>query len=234
MDISPPSIAVIKINEEETHELTPNDDVLIKVSFQLKIGNLIDSKIMQLLPISFAKGLVDQLLNTAKSDPIPETKETPEQTNLEDEFSQLMEEATTVVEPEIPTSDLSTDDMLNSSNREPKQIGEEVPNKPVHEAAFTEFQDVKLSEGGQRNLNLLLDIPLQVTVELGRQKKSVQEILDLSPGSVVELDKLAGEPVDILINQKLIAKGEVVVIEENFGVRVTDILSQEARLKQLK
>ena len=241
VDISPPSIAVIKINEDEAQELTPNDDMLIKVSFQLKIGTLIDSKIMQLLPITFAKELVDQLLQSATSTEPTQEVEEPSDSNLtddlglEDEFSQLMDEASAVIpEEEMTTRNQTTDSMQSSSNSKPKQIGEEVPNKPVHEAAFTEFKGEKLTEGGQRNLNLLLDIPLQVTVELGRQNKTVHEILDLSPGSVVELDKLAGEPVDILINQKLIAKGEVVVIEENFGVRVTDILSQEARLKQLK
>lgn len=81
---------------------------------------------------------------------------------------------------------------------------------------------------------MLLDIPLQVTVELGRTKRSVQDILNLSSGSIIELDKLAGEPVDILVNNKLIAKGEVVVIDENFGVRVTDIISQSDRLKNLR
>jgi flagellar motor switch protein FliN/FliY len=81
---------------------------------------------------------------------------------------------------------------------------------------------------------MLMDIPLSVTVELGRTKRSVKEILELSAGSIIELDKLAGEPVDILVNQRIVAKGEVVVIEENFGVRVTDILSQADRLNNLK
>ncbi len=81
---------------------------------------------------------------------------------------------------------------------------------------------------------MLLDIPLQVTVELGRTKRSVKEILELSCGSIIELDKLAGEPVDILVNNRLIAKGEVVVIDENFGVRITDILSQAERLNNLR
>jgi flagellar motor switch protein FliN/FliY len=81
---------------------------------------------------------------------------------------------------------------------------------------------------------MLLDIPLQVTVELGRTRRSVKEILELSAGSIIELDKLAGEPVDILVNNRLIAKGEVVVIDENFGVRVTDIISQSDRLKKLR
>jgi flagellar motor switch protein FliN/FliY len=83
-------------------------------------------------------------------------------------------------------------------------------------------------------LDLLLDIPLQVTVELGRTKRSVKEILELASGSIIELDKLAGEPVDILVNNRLIAQGEVVVIDENFGVRVTDIISQSDRIKKLR
>ena len=83
---------------------------------------------------------------------------------------------------------------------------------------------------GGNNLELLMDVPLQVTVELGRTMKLVKEVLALGPGSVVELDKLAGEPVDILVNEKPIAKGEVVVIDENFGIRVTEILSPKDRL----
>jgi flagellar motor switch protein FliN/FliY len=84
------------------------------------------------------------------------------------------------------------------------------------------------------NLDLLLDVQMTVTVELGRTKKYIKEILMLGEGSILELDKLAGEPVDLLVNGKLIAKGEVVVIDENFGVRVTDIVSSKDRLKLVK
>lgn len=84
------------------------------------------------------------------------------------------------------------------------------------------------------NLNLLMDVPLKMTVELGRTTRLVKEILALAPGSVLELDKLAGEPVDILVNQRLIAKGEVVVIDENFGVRITEIVNPEERLTGLQ
>src|SRR5699024_3410213 len=99
--------------------------------------------------------------------------------------------------------------------------------------SFSEFKQTNISQQNQRNLDMLLDIPLRVTVELGRTKQKVENILDLSPGSIVELDKLAGEPVDVLVNDKLIAKGEVVVIDENFGVRVTDIVSQRDRIMKL-
>ena len=84
------------------------------------------------------------------------------------------------------------------------------------------------------NIALLMDVPLKLTVELGRTTKLVKEILALAPGSVVELDKLAGEPVDILVNEKLIAKGEVVVIDENFGVRITEIINPEERLSAVQ
>jgi flagellar motor switch protein FliN/FliY len=108
----------------------------------------------------------------------------------------------------------------------------EQPN--VQPAVFSSFEPYQMQETGTKNLDMLLDIPLQVTVELGRTKRSVKEILELASGSIIELDKLAGEPVDILVNNRLIAQGEVVVIDENFGVRVTDIISQSDRIKKLR
>ena len=79
----------------------------------------------------------------------------------------------------------------------------------------------------QENIDLIMDVPLEVTVELGRTSKSIKEILELAPGTIIELDKIAGEPIDVLVNGKLVAKGEVVVIEESFGIRVTDIIKQK-------
>ena len=99
--------------------------------------------------------------------------------------------------------------------------------KPVF---FESFEDEGTGVPG--NIDMLLDIPLQVAVELGRTSKSMEEILRLGIGSVIELDKLAGEPVDILVNGKVIAQGEVVVIDENFGVRITDIISPSGRISK--
>src|SRR5699024_9402598 len=104
----------------------------------------------------------------------------------------------------------------------------------VQQAAFTEYEQVKLDKNEQRNLNMLLDIPLSVTVEHERTKRTIKDILDLTSSSIIELDKLVLEEVDILVNEKLVAKGEVVVIDENFGVRVTDIISRADRLINLK
>ncbi len=106
-------------------------------------------------------------------------------------------------------------------------------NVPVQPAQFTPLSSEPVAVN-DANIGLILDVPLQVTVELGRTKKSIKEILELSNGSIVELDKLAGEPVDIHVNGKLLAKGEVVVIDENFGVRITDIVSPLERAQKLQ
>ena len=104
---------------------------------------------------------------------------------------------------------------------------------PVSPAQFTplSMEPVQINEA---NIGLILDVPLQITVELGRTKKTIKEILDLSTGSIVELDKLAGEPVEIQVNGHFLAKGEVVVIDENFGVRITEIATPAERAAHLK
>ena len=227
VDISPPSIELKQDEEDIPVEKMTEKQVLVKVSFQLKVGELIDSYIMQLMPIHFAKELVNQLLNNTTE----ETAATVEEIEDMDATSSIIRGEDREVEQEkqnMPS--------YSYNNKDPQYIGNQVQqeNAQVEEASFSEFQPINLNQNERRNLDMLLDIPLKVTVELGRTKRTVKEILELSAGSIIELDKLAGEPVDILINQKLIAKGEVVVIDENFGVRVTDIISQSDRLKQLK
>lgn len=212
IDISPPSLDILNIQKGEGTELIPQDDVFVKVSFNLKVGTLIDSNIMQLLSISFAKSLVEELL-------VPSAEGTA--ASIEKE-SDLNEKQTEQPEAEYIQHE-------ETQQAEPVHVPVD-----VQPASFSEFEHVSSPQGDSRNLDMLLDIPLQVTVELGRTKRTVQEILALSSGSIIELDKLAGEPVDILINSKLIAKGEVVVIDENFGVRVTDIISQRDRINKLK
>ncbi len=111
-------------------------------------------------------------------------------------------------------------------------------NKPEESVAINPVQFGSLEESGARkqsnSIDLLLDVPLRVSVELGRATMTIREVLNLGAGSVVELDKMAGEPVDIMANDRLIARGEVVVVDENFGVRVTDIVTVEKRLNSLR
>ena len=103
----------------------------------------------------------------------------------------------------------------------------------VQPAQFTPLSTAPV-QVNDANIGLILDVPLQITVELGRTQKSIKEVLELTNGSIVELDKLAGEPVDIKVNGQFLAKGEVVVIDENFGVRITEIVSPEERAKQIQ
>ena len=90
------------------------------------------------------------------------------------------------------------------------------------------------AEKSSRHLDLLLDVPLNVTVELGRSKMTIQDLLSLAPGSVIELDKIAGEPLDILVNDRLLARGEAVVVNDKFGIRITDIVSRTERIARLR
>ncbi|HSU80246.1 MAG TPA: flagellar motor switch protein FliN, partial [Candidatus Angelobacter sp.] len=142
--------------------------------------------------------------------------------------------------PESMTlSDRLRSEVFEEKVEEPARIApREERKKPKQEVkvqplAFSDFGESQQPHKDSRNIDLLLDIPLNVTVELGRTHRLIKDILALMPGTVVELDKLAGEPVDILINNQPIAKGEVVVIEENFGVRITEIINKRERLKNI-
>lgn len=220
IDISPPSLALMDLSSGTGADKLPEDEQLVSVSFDLKIGDLIDSSIMQLLSTEFAKDMVNELLQPAPAE--PEAAAVPQQQ--------------VPIQPQPTTQEAPRQTMQQAAPQQSApQTRPAQPAPNVQQAAFTSFDTPAAPPAEQpRNLDLLMDIPLKVSVELGRTKRTIKEILELSVGSVVELDKLAGEPVDIHVNNKLIAKGEVVVIEENFGVRVTDILSQTDRLKSIK
>lgn len=216
VDISPPSISQSNLSEENDSTA----DVYVKVSFQLQVGNLIDSNIMQLMPVPFAKQLVDELLNNSQES--------------HSESAVAIEESVNYQETAPVQANNAT--LTRETTPEPQLIGNSINQNQanIQQAEFSTFEQQSQTVSQPRNLDMLLDIPLKVTVELGRTRRTVKDILDLTSGSIIELDKLAGEPVDILVNEKLIAQGEVVVIDENFGVRVTDIISQSDRLMKLK
>ena len=255
VDISPPSVELLDLIHGEGTETLPEDDKLVKVSFRLKIGTLVDSYIMQLLPLDFAKSLVNELLN-----PTPAPQEMTEmmqneavqtaepeqiqhqQVQIEDNQQQLgfnqdrVHQSSPTTQTSDPIQPFYSENKANQPT-EPQHFGSSFQQGTVtnvQPAVFSNFEPIQLQQSEAKNLEMLLDIPLQVTVQLGKTKRTVKEILELSSGSIIELDKLAGEPVDIHINDRLIAQGEVVVIDENFGVRVTDIISQSDRLRKLK
>lgn len=109
----------------------------------------------------------------------------------------------------------------------------ESPASDSEDAAFAELGNGKTSSSGERNLDFLLDLPLKVTVELGRNTMLIDKMLQLTQGSVIELEKAAGEPVEIFVNDKLLGKGEVIVVNDRFGVRLTEIISQVDRIKNI-
>ncbi|MFC4307413.1 flagellar motor switch phosphatase FliY [Cohnella boryungensis] len=237
VNISPPGIDIMDVKNNSGVSNLPDESSFVKISFRLKIGDLIDSSIMQLLTVPFAKELVSSLMGGVSEEPAAPTSQP----------------AAPVAPPAAPPAQPAAHSApiappvhqappmaavppgYGAPTGYPQTLGGGVNrNVNVNPVQFANFQGGGFAQADETNLNLLLDIPLKVTVELGRTQKQIKDILELSQGSIIELDKLAGEPVDILVNNKLIAKGEVVVIDENFGVRVTDIVSQWDRVQKIQ
>ena len=114
-----------------------------------------------------------------------------------------------------------------------EQAKAESSEKPVATASFQDFGTSATKGGTQNDIDFILDIPVQLTVELGRTKIAIKNLLQLAQGSVVELDGMAGEPMDVLVNGCLIAQGEVVVVNDKFGIRLTDIITPSERIRKL-
>ncbi|MFC4768795.1 flagellar motor switch phosphatase FliY [Effusibacillus consociatus] len=238
VNITPPKVDILTFDEQHANALFPMDDVLVKISFRLLVGDLIDSTIMHLVPIKFAKTMLAKLTGKSEEDTAPApaanaAPPVPEPASSSEQAAAPIPQAPAVPAPNPAVGAPMGYPPVNGYGV-PPMGNVSVPTVNVQPAQFAAFDAVDPSVISKGNLNLLLDIPLQVTVELGRTRKQIREILELGPGSILELDKLAGEPVDILVNNKLIAKGEVVVIDENFGVRVTDIITPAERITKLQ
>lgn len=227
IDISPPKVNLIDFGtEDKVTEIVSGDEPVVKVSFRMEVDGLIDSEIMQILPVPTAGDMVESLLHSGdtEEEPEPEAPAVPAST--------AATPAPTPAPAAAPAAAAAAPMMASAA---PYGMGgaRVAQGVPVQAAQFTPLSTTPV-QVNEANIGLILDVPLQVTVELGRTKKSIKDILELSNGSIVELDKLAGESVDIHVNGKLLAKGEVVVIDENFGVRITDIVSPEERAARLQ
>lgn len=214
IDISPPSINLIDFAVASSiTDAAGADDHVVSIAFRMEVENLIDSEIMQILPLNVAKEMVNSLMNSMNPPEVQESAPAPQPPKP------------------VPTPQVQQQVQQQVAMPAPKpQAVQHVNVQPAQFAPLTQ----QVLPVVDTNINLIMDLPLQVTVELGRTRKLIRDILELAPGSVVELDKLAGEPVDILVNGKLIAKGEVVVIDDNFGVRITDIVSPLERTNHLQ
>ena len=238
IDISPPTANIVDLNDDiEGDDITDflNGD-FVKISFKMTVGDLVDSEIMQLYPVEFCKTLCNKLGMGEQSSETTGTSE-PEPEPVVSAAPQPQETPTAPVSPSPTPSQQPVPD-VNMNYGMPMQEmpmqgmpmqgmpmqGMPMQNINVQQAQFQTFSPDIVAVNQKENINLIMDVPLEVTVELGRTSKSIQDILEFSPGTIIELNKIAGEPVDVLVNGKYVAKGEVVVIEESFGVRVTEII----------
>lgn len=215
VDIAPPKSRIWRDKNEELSDQIPGDEGIVRINFRMTIGDIVDSNIMQIFPVATAKKIVSIMMGKDE----------------ETENRVLETQASARVEAPVQTVD------SKPIVEEPVRVESSAPapTKPV-EVHTANFQPLTQSSSASahKNIDLILDVPLGISVVLGRTKKSIKEILDLGTGSLIELDKLAEEPVEILVNGKKIAFGEVVVVDENFGVRITSIVSSAERIKSLK
>lgn len=223
VNISPPKSKIWKEIEEKISDNIPEDEPIVEVCFDLTIEGLLQSNMMQILPIDTAKKIVSIMMGEESTEVVAPVDKKVEDKNTISKKS---------VAEEVVSSGYD-EAAITSTYRE--KVEHSIKEKPieVHEASFEPLYQGKVGES-HRNIDLILDVPLDVSVVLGRTKKSIKDILSLSTGSLIELEKLAEEPVEVLVNGKKIAYGEVVVVDENFGVRLTNIVSGAERIKSLK
>ena len=221
IDISPPTAELVDLNESMNTGKLPEflKSKFVKVSFKMLIGNLIDSEIMQLYPFEFAKSLYEifGMKSSGSSD------STASATASAQPAPAPAPAASPAPAPAPQPMQQPVPDMGAYQQPVMNPYAQPMPN--VQPASFKPFTGDMSSTGQHENIDLIMDVPLEVTVELGRTKKSIKEILDFAPGTIVELNKIAGEPIDVLVNGKYVAKGEVVVIEESFGIKITEIIN---------
>jgi len=231
IDISPPRLEKINMANAGPHEILGEEDPLIKIAFRMTIGTLVDSEIIQLMPYDFGRQSMQLLVQQMGGGAVPAV----EALATEPPAVQKPPAAPSVSQPPAakPAVDLPPAAAPARPAPTPPEKRAVANDILVQSAVFQPLQPSR-GNGKEDNLNLILDVPLTLTVELGRTNRQIKDILALGIGSVVELDKLAGEPVELLVNGKLIAKGEVVVIDENFGVRITEIVSVIERVTNLQ
>ena len=232
IDISPPEANLINLSEQDKVYKFKGfgDGQFAKVSFKMEIGELVDSSIMQLYPVDFAKDLYNTFANTESTETKKENQ-TEKQTTPPPMGSQPQQE----VPPQMGMNPQMMQGIPYGQPMMPPYGGMPGYGNPMPPMQDINVQPVQFQTfnpgfnplSQQENIELIMDVPLEVTVELGRTHKSIKEILDFAPGTILELDKMAGEPIDVLVNGKMVAKGEVVVIEESFGIRVTEIIKEK-------
>ncbi len=242
IDISPPVSNLVETYNDVDENLPQFlSKPFVLVAFKMQIGDLIDSEIMQLYPKEFAEELLEMFMPKeeeapAPPPPAPEPAPQPQAAQTpppqaDNQAGMGMQGMQGMPAQGMPMQGMPMQGMPMQGM--PMQ-GMPMQGMPMYgypsgdvnvaAASFQPFSQDLSQLTGQENIGLIMDVPLEVSVELGRTSKSIKDILDFAPGTIIELNKIAGEPVDILVNGKYVAKGEVVVIEESFGVRITEIV----------
>lgn len=256
IDISPPVANVIDTYSDSIDDLPAFlNGSFVRVSFKMQIGDLIDSEIMQLYPIDFAKELLELFMPSSDSQASAPAQQA--QASAPTPQPAPAQAAAPTPQPQpAPAQQMAPPPMQPDMNAQaapqgmppygmpygyppqgmpygypPQGMPQGMPygyppqqDVNVAPAAFQPFANDVSGLSQKENIDLIMDVPLEVTVELGRTSKSIKDILEFAPGTIVELNKIAGEAIDVLVNGKYVAKGEVVVIEESFGVRITEII----------
>ncbi len=242
IDISPPEASLVDLQSKEPKELSPFlEDNFVKIAFRMQIEDLVDSTLMQLYPLEFAKDVSDTFMKQMMGGETEAAPAAPAPTPAAPAPAPMAAPAPDMnmgMQPQMnmgmPQGGMDMNmgmqpgmgmGMQPQMNMGMPMMGYGMPNVNIQPAQFQNFAPAGQGEMvSAESIGLIKDVPLEVTVELGRTSKSISDILEFAPGTIIELDKIAGEPIDVLVNGKFVAKGEVVVIEESFGVRIMEII----------
>lgn len=246
INISTPVAYEIDDKTEFQNKYFVDDDVIVAVVFELFIEESVQSQFINVMPVSLAREIVSSFLKGVEgfSDPGAETNtkaEEKEEISVETESSTMENQSIYEVEEneEYDDDEVEDDDdyvVKNTVKKATKKIKqkkkEQIPVN-VRPIEFDEFEDEEVELSGEQlsNLELIMSVPLEISVEIGKAKRQIKDILEFKQGTIIELDKQAGAYVDIIVNGQLIAKGEVVVVNDNFGVRVVEIVKKDELLK---
>lgn len=212
INISPPFCSEIN-SSAKTSDFFDFSDEIVSVKLKLIVGDLINSEIIHVMPSPFAKELANYLLETQLH-----------------HASTVVDEQDVTLEKAVPQQPIAKQvqqpPMQAQPPVQPRMVQQNIEPPNVQEAQFATFQEGDGTGVALTNFELIMDVPLEITVEIGKAKRQVREIMELNQGSIIELEKQAGDPVDIIVNGELIAKGDVVVIDDNFGVRITEVINK--------
>lgn len=230
IDIAPPELTMVDLGKSPLNVSSGFED-LVQIKFKMEIEDLVNSEIMQIIPQEAVKSMIDSLMvNTAEEATIEAFTEPSQPQAVQ---SQYIQTPTQPAPPSRPAEPMAPKPQWDQNyNDIPSSVkkNEQYSVQPVQFATLNDRGTVSMPQ----NIGLIMDVPLDVSVELGKTQKTIKEVLELNQGSIIQLDKMAGEPVDLLVNGKLVAKGEVVVIDENYGIRITAIISPMDRMNKLQ